>query len=78
MFWNVACVILSIAVSFVCGMLARGNMDLREESVGELIIGEKDSEDWPYLSLSLDEEVEDFAGEEYVVLKVNRLDLSRK
>ena len=78
MIWNYVCIALSIIISFLCGMLMRGNIDYRQESVGELIIGEKNSEDWPYLSLSLDEEVEDFAGEEYVVLKVNKLDLSQK
>ena len=46
--------------------------------VGELLIGEEDSPDWPYLSLSLDEEVKDCEEEEYVVLKVNKLDLTRK
>lgn len=30
--------------------------------VGELLIGEEDSPDWPYLSLSLDEEVKNFEG----------------
>lgn len=46
--------------------------------VGELLIGEKDDPDWPYLSLSLDEEVEEFEGDKYIMLRVHKLDLTRK
>ena len=42
--------------------------------VGELLIGEEDSPDWPYLSLSLDEEVKNFEGDKYIMLRVHKLD----
>ena len=46
--------------------------------VGELLIGEEDSHDWPYLSLSLDEEVKNFEGDKYIMLRVHKLDLTRE
>lgn len=46
--------------------------------VGELLIGEEDSPDWPYLSLSLDEEVKNFEGDKYIILRVHKLDLTRE
>lgn len=46
--------------------------------VGELLIGEEDSPDWPYLSLSLDEEVKNFEGDKYIMLRVHKLDLTRE
>ena len=46
--------------------------------VGELLIGEEDSPDWSYLSLSLDEEVKDFEGDKYIMLRVHKLDLTRE
>ena len=46
--------------------------------VGELLIGEEDSPDWPYLSLSLDEEVKNFEGDRYIMLRVHKLDLTRE
>lgn len=45
---------------------------------GELLIGEEDSPDWPYLSLSLDEEVKNFEGDKYIMLRVHKLDLTRE
>ena len=42
--------------------------------VGELLIGEEDSPDWPYLSLSLDEEVKNFEGDKYIILRVHKLE----
>lgn len=46
--------------------------------VGELLIDEEDSPDWPYLSLSLDEEVKNFEGDKYIMLRVHKLDLTRE
>lgn len=48
--------------------------------VGELLIGDEDDPDWPYLSLSLslDEEVKDFEGDKYIMLRVHKLDLTRE
>lgn len=70
--------IFAMVIGFVLGtMLCRHVGDV-SHSVGELIIGEPDDPDWPYLSLSLDEEVAEFEGEEYIVLRVNKLDLARK
>ena len=46
--------------------------------VGELLIGEEDSPDWPYLSLSLDEEVKNFEGDKYIMLLVHKRDLTRE
>ena len=46
--------------------------------VGELLIGEEDSPDWPYLSLSLDEEVKNFEGDKYIMLRVHKLDLNAR
>lgn len=46
--------------------------------VGELLIGEEDSPDCPYLSLSLDEEVKNFEGDKYIMLRVHKLDLTRE
>ena len=46
--------------------------------VGELLIGEEDSPDWPYLSLSLDEEVKNFEGDKCIMLRVHKLDLTRE
>lgn len=46
--------------------------------VGELLIGEEDSPDWPYLSLSLDEEVKNFEGDKYIMLRIHKLDLTRE
>lgn len=46
--------------------------------MGELLIGEEDSPDWPYLSLSLDEEVKNFEGDKYIMLRVHKLDLTRE
>lgn len=46
--------------------------------VGELLIGEEDSPDWPYLSLSLDEEVKNFEGDKYIMLRVHKLDPTRE
>ena len=46
--------------------------------VVELLIVEEDSPDWPYLSLSLDEEVKNFEGDKYIMLRVRKLDLTRE
>lgn len=46
--------------------------------VGELLIGDEDDPDWPYLSLSLDEEVKDFEGDKYIMLRVHKLDLTQE
>ena len=76
--WYFAYLIFAMLVGVLVGMIICWHAGDRNHDVGELIIGEPDSEDWPYLSLSLDEEVTDFEEEEYVVLKVNKLDLTRK
>lgn len=70
--------IFAMAIGFALGMILFRHVGDVNHSVGELIIGEPDDPDWPYLSLSLDEEVTEFEGEEYVVLRVNKLDLARK
>lgn len=70
--------IFAMAISFALGMIVCHYVGEVSHSIGELIIGEPDDPDWPYLSLSLDEEVTEFEGEEYVVLRVNKLDLARK
>ena len=49
-----------------------------EECVGDLIIGEEDSEDWPYLSLSLDADVKTFEKKRCITLRVKKLDMTRK
>ena len=70
--------VFALLIGFVLGMMLCRHVGDVNHSIGELIIGEPDDPDWPYLSLSLDEEVVEFEGEEYVVLKVNKLDLARK
>ena len=76
--WYFAYLIFAMLVGVLVGMIICWHAGDCNHAVGELIIGEPDREDWPYLSLSLDEEVKDFEKEEYVVLKVNKLDLTRK
>ena len=39
-------------------------------------VGEEDSPDW--LCLSLDEEVKNFEGDKYIMLRVHKLDLTRE
>lgn len=70
--------IFAMVIGFALGMMFCRHIDDVNYSIGELIIGEPDDPDWPYLSLSLDKEVTEFEGEEYVLLKVNKLDLARK
>ena len=70
--------IFAMIIGFALGMILCRHIGDVNHSIGELIIGEPDDPDWPYLSLSLDEEVTEFEGEEYVVLRVNKLDLARK
>lgn len=70
--------IFAMVIGFALGMMLCRHIGDINYSIGELIIGEPDDPDWPYLSLSLDEEVTEFEGEEYVVLRVNKLDLARK
>lgn len=71
---------ISMAI-FACGYFAAAIDDKgkhEDECIGELLIGEEDNEDWPYLSLSLDTEVKNFEKAEYVTLKIKKLDLTQK
>ena len=65
-------------VAIVLGLLYRWFHYRDIYEVGELLIGEEDSPDWPYLSLSLDEEVKNFEGDKYIMLRVHKLDLTRE
>ena len=59
--WYFAYLIFAMLVGVLVGMIICWHAGDRNHAVGELIIGEPDSEE-----------------EEYVVLKVNKLDLTRK
>ena len=74
-----AVLFVAIVLGLLFGMaLYRGFHYRGIYEVGELLIGEEDSPDWPYLSLSLDEEVKNFEGDKYIMLRVHKLDLTRE
>ena len=53
-----AVLFVAIVLGLLFGMALYHGFHYRDiYEVGELLIGEEDSPDWPYLSLSLDEEV---------------------
>jgi hypothetical protein len=74
-----AVLFVAIALGLLFGMALYRWFHYRDiYEVGELLIGEEDSPDWPYLSLSLDEEVKNFEGDKYIMLRVHKLDLTRE
>lgn len=74
-----AVLFVAIVLGLLFGMALYRWFNYRDiYEVGELLIGEEDSPDWPYLSLSLDEEVKNFEGNKYIMLRVHKLDLTRK
>lgn len=74
-----AVLFVAIVLGLLFGMALYRWFDYRDiYEVGELLIGEEDSPDWPYLSLSLDEEVKNFEGDKYIMLRVHKLDLTRE
>lgn len=74
-----AVLFVAIVLGLLFGMALYRWFNYRDiYEVGELLIGEEDSPDWPYLSLSLDEEVKNFEGDKYIMLLVHKLDLTRE
>lgn len=74
-----AVLFVAIVLGLLFGMALYRWFNYRDiYEVGELLIGEEDSPDWPYLSLSLDEEVKNFEGNKYIMLRVHKLDLTRE
>ena len=74
-----AVLFVAIVLGLLCGMALYRLFHYRYiYDVGELLIGEEDSPYWPYLSLSLDEEVKNFEGDKYIMLRVHKLDLTRE
>ena len=74
-----AVLFVAIVLGLIFGMALYSWFHYRDIcEVGELLIGEEDSPDWPYLSLSLDEEVKNFEGDKYIMLRVHKLDLTRE
>ena len=74
-----AVLFVAIVLGLLFGMALYSWFHYRDiYEVGELLIGEEDSPDWPYLSLSLDEEVKNFEGDKYIMLRVHKLDLTRE
>lgn len=74
-----AVLFIAIVLGLLFGMALYRWLHYRDiYEVGELLIGEEDSPDWPYLSLSLDEEVKNFEGDKYIMLRVHKLDLTRE
>lgn len=74
-----AVLFVAIVLGLLFGMALYRWLHYRDiYEVGELLIGEEDSPDWPYLSLSLDEEVKNFEGDKYIMLRVHKLDLTRE
>lgn len=74
-----AVLFVAIVLGLLFGMALYRWFNYRDiYEVGELLIGEEDSPDWPYLSLNLDEEVKNFEGDKYIMLRVHKLDLTRE
>lgn len=74
-----AVLFVAIVLGLLFGMVLYRWFHYRDiYEVGELLIGEEDSPDWPYLSLSLDEEAKNFEGDKYIMLRVHKLDLTRE
>ena len=74
-----AVLFVAIVLGLLFGMALYRWLHYRDiYEVGELLIGEEDSPDWPYLSLSLDEEVKNFEGDKYIMPRVHKLDLTRE
>ncbi len=74
-----AVLFVAIVLGLLFGMALYRWFNYRDiYEVGELLIDEEDSPDWPYLSLSLDEEVKNFEGDKYIMLRVHKLDLTRE
>ena len=70
---------VAVVLGFLLGMALYSWFHYRDiYDVGELLIGDPDNPDWPYLSLSLDEEVPTFEKDKYIMLRVHKLDLTRK
>lgn len=74
-----AVLFVAIVLGLLFGMALYRWFNYRDiYEVGELLIGEEDSPDWPYVSLILDEEVKNFEGDKYIMLRVHKLDLTRE
>lgn len=74
-----AVLFVAIVLGLLFGMALYRWFNYRDiYEVGELLIGEEDSPDRPYLSLSLDEGVKNFEGDKYIMLRVHKLDLTRE
>ena len=70
---------VAVVLGFLLGMALYSWFHYRDiYDVGELLIGDPDNSDWPYLSLSLDEEVKTFEKDKYIMLRVHKLDLTRE
>ena len=70
---------VAVVLGFLLGMALYSWFHYRDiYDVGELLIGDPDNPDWPYLSLSLDEEVKTFEKDKYIMLRVHKLDLTRE
>lgn len=74
-----AVLLAAIVLGLLFGMALYRWFHYRDiHEVGKLLIGEEDSSDWPYLSLSLDKEVKDFEKDKYIMLRIHKLDLTRE
>ena len=76
-FWFL--VILAIGLGFLLGVVLGIRHDFRGEAVGSLIIGTTGEEDDPpHLFLNLDESIADFESEDFVLLRVKRVEAQKK
>ena len=62
--------LICATIGFVVGSAIRWKIDYEAEAIGSLIVTPTDESENPSLFLNLDEELVDFADEQYVVFKV--------
>jgi hypothetical protein len=62
--------LICATIGFVVGSAVRWKIDYEAEAIGSLIVTPTDENENPSLFLNLDEELVDFADEQYVVFKV--------
>lgn len=62
--------LICATIGFVVGSVVRWKIDYEAEAIGSLIVTPTDENENPSLFLNLDEELVDFADEQYVVFKV--------
>lgn len=62
--------LICATIGFVVGSVVRWKIDYETEAIGSLIVTPTDENENPSLFLNLDEELVDFADEQYVVFKV--------